>query len=80
MLITSVPLYLSTMSSADLFIKIESLPSGLRKEVEAFIDRLLKGDRKKEPKRKPIPFGKFKGKIRMAEDFDAPLDDMKDYM
>ncbi|HRD52763.1 MAG TPA: DUF2281 domain-containing protein [Flavobacteriales bacterium] len=68
------------MSSADLFIKIESLPSGLRKEVEAFIDGLLKRKRTEEPKRKPIPFGKFKGKIRIADDFDAPLDDMKDYM
>lgn len=68
------------MSSADLFIKIESLPSGLRKEVEAFIDGLLKRKRKEEPKRKPIPFGKFKGKIRMSDDFDGPLDDLKDYM
>lgn len=68
------------MSSADLFLKIESLPSDLRKEVEAFIDSLLKGRRKEEPQRKQIPFGKFKGKIRMAIDFDAPLDDLKDYM
>lgn len=68
------------MSSADLFVKIESLPSDLRKEVEAFIDSLLKGRRKEEPQRKHIPFGKFKGKIRMAIDFDAPLDDLKDYM
>ena len=68
------------MSSADLFLKIESLSCGMRKEVEAFIDGLLKGKRKEEPKRRSIPFGKFKGKIRMAKDFDAPLHDMKDYM
>ena len=68
------------MSSADLFVKIESLPSELRKQVEAFIDGLLRRNRKEEPKQKAIPFGKFKGKIRMADDFDAPLDDLKAYM
>lgn len=68
------------MSSADLFVKIESLPSELKKEVEAFIDGLLKRKPKMEPLRKVIPFGKFKGKVRMADDFDAPLDDLKDYM
>lgn len=25
-------------------------------------------------------FGMFKGQIRMADDFDAPLDEFKDYM
>lgn len=68
------------MSTADLFVKIESLPTELRKEVESFIDALLKRRKKKDPPRKPIPFGKFKGRIRMADDFDAPLDDFKDYM
>lgn len=68
------------MSTADLFVKINSLPSDMRKEVEMFIDALLKRGRRTEPQRKHIPFGKFKGKIRMADDFDAPLDDLKDYM
>ena len=68
------------MSAADLFIKIETLPSELRREVEAFIDGLLKRKRKEEPQRKRIPFGKFKGKVHMAKDFDAPLDDLKDHM
>jgi len=34
------------MSAADPFIKIETLPSELRKEVEAFTDGLLKRKRK----------------------------------
>ena len=29
---------------------------------------------------KQRPIGKFKGMIHMADDFDAPLDDFKDYM
>nr|CAA9270866.1 hypothetical protein AVDCRST_MAG63-2922 [uncultured Armatimonadetes bacterium] len=33
------------------------------------------------PAEKPRPqFGSAKGLIHMAEDFDAPLDDFKDYM
>ena len=68
------------MSSADLFLKINSLPAEMRKEVEAFIESLMKRGKQDETKDKPIPFGKFKGKIRMADDFDAPLDDFKEYM
>ncbi|MCL2765504.1 MAG: DUF2281 domain-containing protein [Treponema sp.] len=32
-----------------------------------------------EPKKVPV-FGCSKGKYRMADDFDAPLEDFKDYM
>ena len=32
-----------------------------------------------EPKKVPV-FGCSRGKYRMAEDFDAPLEDFKDYM
>jgi len=31
-------------------------------------------------KSKKIPWGVFKGKMEMAEDFDAPLEVFKDYM
>ena len=30
--------------------------------------------------RPPFRFGSMKGKVRMADDFDAPLDDFKEYM
>jgi len=34
-----------------------------------------------EPEQKKVPvFGCAKGKYRMAEDFDAPLEDFKEYM
>ncbi|MBK8499994.1 MAG: DUF2281 domain-containing protein [Flavobacteriales bacterium] len=68
------------MSTADLLVKINGLPEDLRKQVTDFIDALLKRAPKPEPKQKRIPFGKFKGKVKMASDFDAPLDDLKDYM
>ena len=31
-------------------------------------------------KRKELPWGKWKGKIHMADDFDAPLEVFKDYI
>ena len=37
------------------------------------------GPAKEAPKKVPV-FGSAKGKYRMAEDFDAPLEDFKDYM
>lgn len=66
------------MSSADLFMKIESLPSDLRKELIDFLEYLLQ--RKKQPKepqkRGGVP-GLAKGRIVVADDFDGPLDDMQ---
>ena len=35
---------------------------------------------KAEPKLRVPGFGCSKGKYRMADDFDAPLEDFKDYM
>jgi DNA-damage-inducible protein J len=34
----------------------------------------------KKPVRPPFKFGCMKGEIHMSEDFDAPLDDFKEYM
>ena len=33
-----------------------------------------------EPQKKSRQFGRLKGKIRMADDWDAPLEDFKEYM
>ena len=68
------------MSTADLLVKINGLPEDMRKQVLDLVDALLKRQSKPEPPRKHIPFGKFKGKVKMANDFDAPLDDLKSYM
>ena len=32
------------------------------------------------PERREIPWGIFKGKMEMADDFDAPLEEFKDYL
>jgi len=68
------------MSSADLFLKFNSLPEDLRKKVLAYMESLLTGQPKpEEPPKKRIA-GLLKGKIWIADDFDAPLDDFKEYM
>ena len=73
-------MYLRAMSSADLYVKINSLPEDLRKQVTDFVEFLLARGKRSDPKKKKRPIGLMKGKIRMADDFDAPLDDMRPYM
>lgn len=69
------------MSTADFFLKVNSLPADLRKELMDFLEFLLQ--RKKQPMESPsrggVP-GLAKGRIVIADDFDAPLDDFKPYM
>ena len=72
------------MSTADLLVKINALPAELQSEVGAFVDRLLERFRTsgpaKEPEKKSRPIGLMRGEIWMADDFDAPLEDFKNYM
>ncbi|MBF2085224.1 DUF2281 domain-containing protein [Thermoleptolyngbya sp. C42_A2020_037] len=63
--------------------KLEKLPEPLQTEVLHYIEFLL--DKyvpdmsvQVEPKKRKA--GLLKGKIWMADDFDAPLEDLKDYM
>ncbi len=55
------------------------LPKDLKQEVSDFIDFLIQ---KKITKKKKITpqFGSAEGKIKLAVDFDKPLDDFKEYM
>ena len=42
---------------------------------------LIKVQKNEEPKRKPRKFGSMKSLVKhIADDFDAPLKDFKDYM
>jgi len=67
------------MSGLSLYTKFESLPVNLKQEVSDFMDFLIEKSTAKNKKIVPRP-GSAKGKIRMAADFDAPLEDFKDYM
>ncbi|HBQ98297.1 MULTISPECIES: DUF2281 domain-containing protein [unclassified Roseofilum] len=64
--------------------KLETLPESLQIEVLHYIEFLSERyiEKKVEPEvqQKKRRAGLLKGKIWMAEDFDAPLEDMKDYM
>lgn len=67
------------MKQAHLYNKINFLPENLRSEVNDFIDFLLSKKPKKNKASKP-QFGCMKGEVFMSDDFDAPLNDFKDYM
>jgi Protein of unknown function (DUF2281) len=64
--------------------KLEALPDPLKTEVLHYIEFLYKRyvSTETEPpnsQKKRGGLGLLKGKIRMADDFDAPLEDFKEY-
>ncbi|MEO0985213.1 MAG: DUF2281 domain-containing protein [Cyanobacteria bacterium J06639_14] len=65
--------------------KLEALPESLQTEVLHYIEFLFeryseKTDESDLQKKKRSRFGIWQGKVWMADDFDAPLENMKDYM
>ena len=65
------------VSTTTIHRKIEILKSAQKVELDNFIDFLLSKQQAKEKKPK---FGSAKGRFKMSEDFDAPLDDLMEYM
>ena len=71
------------MSIIELTKKFDRLPEIAKREVEDFIDFLEKKyskGQKRSPTTKVSNFGSAAGLIEMADDFDDPLDDFKEYM
>ena len=73
------------MTSLSLYTKLETLPSELKEEAKNFIEKLVDRTKLKkgsDPQKKlnKREFGSLKGKTHLSEDFDAPLDEFKDYM
>ncbi|MEI6142981.1 MAG: DUF2281 domain-containing protein [Mariniphaga sp.] len=66
------------MTTTMLFTKINSLPPSLKKEVDDFVEFLKAKKRKNRIKERK--FGCAKGLIVMHDDFDAPLEDFKEFM
>jgi predicted N-acyltransferase len=66
------------MTTTLLFTKINSLPPSLKKEVDDFVEFLKAKKRKNKIKERK--FGCAKGLIIMHDDFEAPLEDFKEYM
>ena len=61
--------------------KFTRLPDALKAEAEDFIDFLFaKAGKAQQNKHQTKGYGLWKGKIEMSQDFDAPLEDFKEYM
>lgn len=67
------------MEEFEIMSKVSTLPENLKIEVLHYINQLVEGNKEKK-KKKPLKFGMMKGTFIMADDFDAPLDDFKEYM
>ena len=73
------------METLTLEKKIAALPDDLKLQVEGFVDALLSDKANQNiPGNNAIVtrgYGSMKGLIKyIADDFDAPLEDFKDYM
>ena len=66
------------MTASMLYTKISNLPPSIIKEVNDFVEFLQ--SKQKKNKIKERKFGCAKGLIIMHDDFDAPLEDFKEYM
>jgi len=66
------------MTTTMLYTKINNLSPSMIKEVDDFVE-FLKTKQKKE-KVEERKFGCAKGLIVMHDDFDAPLEDFKEYI
>lgn len=67
------------MTDIQLYTKISTLPSELKQQVNDFIASLGETPKSKL-KIKERQFGYAKGFFEIADDFDEPLQDFKDYM
>lgn len=71
------------MSDTEILESLKQLPDSLQQEVLHYIEFLkaryaTPEAQPTQPKKRQA--GRLKGKIIMAEDFDVPLEDLKDYM
>ncbi|MBE9240950.1 DUF2281 domain-containing protein [Synechocystis salina] len=78
---------MSDLSSEKLIEIWDELPEPLKQKTLEYIERLvdtskkIQGETSEEKiKRRLKGFGSWKGKIHIADDFDEPLDDFKEYM
>lgn len=67
------------MNEITLINKVATLPSNLKEEVSDYIDFVVSKNLDKMAK-VPLKFGMMKGTFEMADDFDEPLEDFKEYM
>ncbi len=70
------------MTDIQVLKALQQLPEALKREAFHFIQTLSEkqGTEEKKALRKIPQFGKGKVKMTMSPDFDAPIEDFKDYM
>jgi|JI9StandDraft_1071089.scaffolds.fasta_scaffold726004_1 outer membrane protein OmpA-like peptidoglycan-associated protein len=67
------------MTNASLNFEINNLPKSIRDEIKDFVDFLkLKNSKEKKITKREFGFGK--GKVKLSNDFDDPLDEFKEYL
>ena len=70
---------MSEQMASEMLTKLNKLPTEKLKEVSDFVEFLI--EKSKQPKSERVAkFGSSKGKYKMLPDFDAPLEDFKEYM
>ena len=67
------------MTDMQIFLKLNSLKPSLKSEVYDFVDFLFKKQEKEISVNIP-QFGCGKGRFKLSDDFDTPLDELKEYM
>lgn len=60
--------------------QIQQLPEQLKREALHYVEFLQAKYNAQNGKRKKRKAGSAKGKYKLASDFDAPLEDFKEYM
>jgi hypothetical protein len=70
------------MTDKSILVEIHQLPENLKLEVMHFIAFLKQKYAGKSAEAKPLKrvFGRSKGNYVLSDDFDAPLEDFKEYM
>jgi hypothetical protein len=68
------------MDNQAILLKIQALPENMKKEALDYIEFLLQKYQSAQKVKKTPKLGSGKGIFKMADDFDAPLSDFKDYM
>jgi Protein of unknown function (DUF2281) len=67
-----------------IFEQIQRLPESLQQDALRYIEDLVAQHTQHQQKHTNIErrnaFGIWKGQVWMADDFDAPLDDLQEYM
>jgi hypothetical protein len=68
----------------EIFKTVAKMPESLKKEIlhyaEYLVEKHAKTESSQEQLEQPHGYGSWAGKIIMSENFDEPLEDLKEYM